>query len=46
MKPSVDIEMRYRERDIDIGVFAPTNLLSIEEGELMVKEFIDYWRPL
>jgi len=37
--------MRYtRDERIDVGVFAPTDMLSVQEGERMIDDFVGCWR--
>ncbi|KAG4442383.1 hypothetical protein IFR05_002161 [Cadophora sp. M221] len=42
--PSLDIELRYHEEEIDIGVFAPEEMLSIEAAEKLIEDFIVFWK--
>jgi hypothetical protein len=41
----VDLEIKHHgeENKIDVGVFAPTEMLSVEEAEWMIGEFIGFW---
>jgi len=42
----VDLEFRYHgeENKIDMGIFAPTEMVSVEEAEGMIWEFMGFWR--
>lgn len=40
------MEIRYREGKVDLGVFAPEELLSIEDAEGLVVEFAKGWGQL
>jgi hypothetical protein len=37
--------LRYHggENKVDIGIFAPTEILSIEEAEGMIEDFVGFW---
>jgi hypothetical protein len=41
----VDLELRYHgeEHKLDVGVFAPTEILSVEEAEAMVGDFLGFF---
>jgi hypothetical protein len=43
-QPSVDTEIRYHEGNVDIGIFAPTELLSVEEADSMIEGFVGMLR--
>jgi len=40
----VDLEMRYRGGKIDIGIFAPVDMVSVAEAEAMVERFLRLWQ--
>ena len=42
MQPSIDIELRYSAEDevVDMGVFAPSVMLGVQEAENMINEFL------
>lgn len=44
-QPSVDLEFRYhgKENKLDMGVFAPTEMMTIEEAERMIEEFMRFF---
>ncbi|PVH82160.1 hypothetical protein DL98DRAFT_570721 [Cadophora sp. DSE1049] len=42
--PSVDIELRYHGEEIDVGVFAPEEMLSIAGAEKLIEDFIAFWK--
>ncbi|KAH9220281.1 hypothetical protein DL95DRAFT_330117 [Leptodontidium sp. 2 PMI_412] len=42
--PSLDIELRYHGEEIDMGVFAPEEMLSIEGAEKLIEHFIAFWK--
>ncbi|KAH7355100.1 hypothetical protein BKA65DRAFT_234052 [Rhexocercosporidium sp. MPI-PUGE-AT-0058] len=42
--PSVDIELRYHGEEIDMGVFAPEEMLSIEGAEKFIEDFVAFWK--
>jgi hypothetical protein len=49
-KETMDVELRYHDDEegegqakIDIGVFAPGNRMTVEEGEWFVKGFRGYF---
>ncbi|KAK2627657.1 hypothetical protein QTJ16_002303 [Diplocarpon rosae] len=41
--PSVDVELRYHDAEIDIGVFAPGYRLSVAGAEGLIEEFLALW---
>jgi aryl carrier-like protein/NRPS condensation-like uncharacterized protein len=42
-QPSVDVEIRYQRDKIDMGVFAPSHMLSVIEAESMIGAFVHFW---
>ncbi|KAH7411145.1 peptide synthetase [Cadophora sp. MPI-SDFR-AT-0126] len=42
--PSVDIELRYHGEEIDMGVFAPEEMLSVAGAEKLIEDFIAFWK--
>ncbi|CZT45394.1 related to non-ribosomal peptide synthetase [Rhynchosporium secalis] len=42
--PSVDIELRYHGETIDMGVFAPEEMLSVKGAEKLIGDFIAFWK--
>ena len=39
------MEIRYTgDEEIDIGVFAPTSMLDVKEGEGMIGDFLGFWK--
>ncbi|KAK0120738.1 hypothetical protein ONS96_010939 [Cadophora gregata f. sp. sojae] len=42
--PSIDIELRYHGDKIDMGVFAPEEMLSIAGAEKLIEDFIAFWK--
>lgn len=43
--PAIDVEIRYRGDKIDIGVFAPEEMISVAEADSMIEQFIQCWVP-
>ena len=43
LQPSVDVEIRYLGDMVDMGIFAPIQMLSIAEAESMTREFVKVW---
>jgi hypothetical protein len=45
-QPSLDIEMRYmgEKGELDVGVFAPNDLMDVGEAEKLVGEFVAIWQ--
>ena len=41
----MDLELRYHgeEHKLDVGVFAPTEMLSVEEAQGMVGDFLGFF---
>jgi hypothetical protein len=41
----VDLELRYHavENKIDIGVFSPAEMLSVDGAEGIIGEFMGFW---
>ncbi|RDL30814.1 uncharacterized protein BP5553_10159 [Venustampulla echinocandica] len=39
--PTIDVEIRYQEEKIDVGVFAPSDMLSVNAAEGMIQKFIE-----
>ena len=44
LQPSVDIELRYYGEEIDMGVFAPEEMLSIVGAEQLIEDFVAFWK--
>ncbi|KUJ06998.1 uncharacterized protein LY89DRAFT_767318 [Mollisia scopiformis] len=44
--PSLDIELRYKSEagEVDMGIFAPNEMIGVEEAEGMVREFLGFWQ--
>ncbi|KAL2070809.1 hypothetical protein VTL71DRAFT_13835 [Oculimacula yallundae] len=42
--PSVDIELRHHGEEIDMGVFAPEEMLSVGGAEKLIEEFMKFWK--
>lgn len=42
-QPAVDIEIRCHGEKIDVGVFAPSALISLDEAESFIEHFVEYW---
>jgi ferricrocin synthase len=43
VKPTIDVEIRYEGEKIDMGVFAPTDMLGIEDAKGMIRGFREFW---
>jgi hypothetical protein len=43
LKPTIDVEVRHNGENIDMGVFAPNNMLGLEKAEQMVLGFRECW---
>jgi ferricrocin synthase len=43
---SVDLEFRYHteENKLDMGIFAPTGMMTIEDAERMIEEFMRFFQ--
>ncbi|TVY84626.1 Hydroxamate-type ferrichrome siderophore peptide synthetase [Lachnellula suecica] len=41
--PTIDVEIRYEGDEIDMGVFAPSNMLGVEGAEELVRGFRGFW---
>lgn len=41
----MDIEMRFGGDKIDMGVFAPAEMMSIEDAAGMIETFVGFWDP-
>ncbi|KAH8596027.1 hypothetical protein B0O99DRAFT_686077 [Bisporella sp. PMI_857] len=41
--PSIEIEIRHRDDNADIGIFAPTSMLSVPEAEGMIESFVEIY---
>lgn len=39
----MEVEIRYHEDGVDIGVFGPTAMVSIAEAEALIGKFADIW---
>lgn len=46
LQPSLDIELRYigEKGEIDMGVFAPCEMLDITQAETIIEDFLTYWQ--
>ncbi|TVY46934.1 Hydroxamate-type ferrichrome siderophore peptide synthetase [Lachnellula occidentalis] len=43
LKPTIDVEVRYEGEKIDMGVFAPNDMISIDEAEGVIRGFRELW---
>ena len=41
-QPSIEVEMRYQEGKLDMGIFGPENMVTVDEAEVMIESFIEF----
>lgn len=43
LKPTIDVEIRYDGQQIDMGIFAPTEMLGVDAAERFIGAFKEFW---
>lgn len=40
----MDIELRYHEGKVDMGVFAPVEMAGVADAQKLIEDFTAFWK--